>query len=209
MSDSGFWEWNGSAATPLPCPVLDYIRQDINLLQKSKIVAVVNSKCFEIEWRYCSASSTEIDRCVVWNYKDGWWTIGRVARTCGSDKAGDFQYPILVDSTGHIYDHEIGWAYDGASPYATTGPIELGNGDQIMHVMGLYPDDATVGDVTASFVVRRNPDDAGVTKGPYSLSSKTDFRFSGGLVELTITGSRMTDWRFGSPRLEVMPGEGR
>jgi hypothetical protein len=209
MSQSGFWLWNGGGVVPLPCSVMDYIRQDINLLQKSKIIATVNSSVFEIEWRYCSGASTEIDRCVVWNYKDNWWTIGRAARTAGADVAGDFQYPILIDSTGHIYDHEVGWAYDSVSPYATSGPIELGNGDQIMHVLGLLPDDTTVGDVTASFVVRRNPDDVGVTKGPYTLTSKTDLRFSGGLLEMKITGSQMTNWRFGTPRLEVVPGEGR
>jgi hypothetical protein len=78
-----------------------------------------------------------------------------------------------------------------------------------MHVMGLYPDDATVGDVTASFTVRRYPDDPGTNKGPYSLTSKTDLRFSGGLIEMTVTGSKPTNWRFGTPRLEIVQGEGR
>jgi hypothetical protein len=174
----------------------------------SKIVATVNSQFFEIEWRYCSAASTEIDRCVVWNYKDNWWTIGRASRTCGVDR-GAFQYPILVSSTGYIYDHETGWNYDSSEPYATTGPIELGSGDRIMHVLGMYPDDATVGDVTASFTVRRNPDDTGTEYGPYSLTSKTDLRFSGGLVEMTVTGATNTNWRVGSPKLDLIPGEGR
>lgn len=208
MSPSGFWLWNGGGVVPLACPVEDYVRQDINLLQMSKIVATVNSANFEIEWRYCSASSTEIDRCVVWQYKDNYWTIGRAARTCGVDR-GVFQYPILIDQNGAMWDHEVGWDYGGAAPFAQTGPIELGNGDQIIHVLGLVPDDATVGDVTASFVARRNPDDAGVTLGPYALNAKTDLRFSGGLVEMTVTGARNTNWRFGTPRLELMPGEGR
>jgi len=208
MSPSGFWLWNGGGVVPLPCSVLDYIRTDINLLQMSKVVATVNSKDFEIEWRYCSASSTEIDRCVVWNYKDNWWSIGRATRTCGVDR-GAFQYPILVTPDGYIYDHEVGWNYDGMTPYATSGPIELGNGDQIMHVLGLYPDDETVGDVAASFIVRRNPDDQGVSKGPYSLASKTDLRFSGGLVEMTVTGARNVNWRVGTPKLELKPGESR
>ncbi|HVW75211.1 MAG TPA: hypothetical protein VHC39_16355 [Rhizomicrobium sp.] len=208
MSPSGFWLWNGGGVVPLDCPVMDYIRQDINWQQMSKIVATVNSGSFEIEWRYCSASSMEIDRCVVWQYRDDYWTIGRAARTCGVDE-GVFQYPILVDASGAIWDHEVGWDYGGLAPYASTGPIELGNGDQIIHVLGLYPDDATVGDVTASFTVRRNPDDAGQVFGPFALSGKTDLRFCGGLVEMTITGARNTNWRFGSPRLEAMPGEGR
>jgi hypothetical protein len=203
-----FWLWNGGSVVPLPCDVLDYIRQDINLLQISKVVAVVNSANFEIEWRYCSSSSSEIDRCVVWQYKDNFWNVGRAARTCGVDK-GVFQFPILISADGKLYDHELGWAYDGQTPYVTTGPIELGNGDNIMHVMGLYPDDATVGDVTASFTVRRNADDTGTDFGPYSLTQKTDLRFSGGQVEMTIQGAAMTNWRFGVPKLEVTSGEAR
>ncbi|HKQ43834.1 MAG TPA: hypothetical protein VJS47_00415 [Rhizomicrobium sp.] len=203
-----FWLWNGGNVAPLQCDVLDYIRQDINLLQISKTVAIVNAANFEIEWRYCSNSSSEIDRCVVWQYKDNYWNIGRVARTCGVDK-GVFQYPILIASDGKLYDHELGWAYDGVPPYLTSGPIELGNGDSIMHVLGLYPDDATVGDVTASFTVRRNPDDVGTAFGPYSLTSKTDLRFSGGQVQMTITGAAMTNWRVGIPKLEIMQGEAR
>jgi len=203
-----FWFWNGGAVVPLNCDVLDYIRQDINPLQISKAVATVNSGNFEIEWRYCSSSSTEIDRCVIWQYKDNYWNIGRAPRTCGVDK-GVFQYPILISSDGRLYDHELGWAYDGDTPRITTGPIELGNGDNIVWVTGFYPDDATVGDVTASFSVRRNPDDTPVSFGPYFLTSKTDMRFSGGLVEMTIAGATATDWRFGTAKLEVMAGEGR
>jgi hypothetical protein len=98
---------------------MDYIRQDINLTQMSKIVATVNSGSFEIEWRYCSASSGEIDRCAVWQYKDNYWTIGRAARTCGVDE-GVFQYPILVDANGAVWDHEVGWDYGGSTPYLRT-----------------------------------------------------------------------------------------
>jgi len=208
MSPNGFWLWNGGGVVPLSCTVLDYVRQDINLLQMSKVVATVNSANFEIEWRYCSASSTEIDRCVVWQYKDNYWTIGRAARTCGVDR-GAFQYPVLVDQDGALWDHEVGRDYGGAAPFASTGPIELGNGDQIAHVLGLVPDDATIGDVTASFIVRRNPDEAGQALGPYSLSARTDLRFSAGLVEMTVTGARNVSWRFGTPRLDIVPGEGR
>jgi hypothetical protein len=203
-----FWLWNGGSVVPLACDVLDYIRQDINPLQVSKVVAIVNSANFEIEWRYCSSSSGEIDRCVVWQYKDNYWNIGRPARTCGVDK-GVFQYPILISADGKIYDHELGWDYSGQVPFITTGPVELGNGDNIVHVLGLYPDDATVGDVCASFTVRRNADDAETNFGPYVLSQKTDLRFSGGQVQMTVTGAVMTNWRFGIPKLEIAAGEGR
>lgn len=208
--DLGFWQWNGGYVIPIPCDVQDYIRLDINPVQISKVWAVTNSANFEIEWRYCSGSSNEIDRCVVWNYRDLTWNIGRASRTCGIDKiAQAFLNPILIDSGGIIYDHELGWAYDDDQPYATSGPIELGNGDNIMHVLGCYPDEANVGDVEVEFTVRRNADDPGATFGPFTLTTKTDFRFSGGIIEMTIRGVAMASWRFGIMKLEVMQGEGR
>lgn len=209
--DLTFWQWNGGYVIPVPCDVQDYIRQDINLVQISKVVATVNAADFEIEWRYCSSASNEIDRCVVWNYKELWWNVGRAPRTCGIDKVGgDITNPILIASDGKIYDHEVGFVYDGTAPYATSGPIELGNGDNIMWVLGCYPDDGgSVGDVSLTFTVRRDADDAGTTFGPYTLTAKTDLRFSGAIIELTITGVNMSAWRFGIMKLEVEKGEGR
>ena len=208
MSNSGFWQWNGGSVLPIRCDVYDYIHRDINLLLASKIVAVPNSAYSEIEFRYCSTNSTEIDRCVVWNHKFDYWVIGRPTRTCGVDM-GVFQYPLLISSTGYIYEHEVGWAYGSDTPYAVSGPIELGDGDNIMEVTGMYPDDITVGDVTATFTARRNQDSPSTTYGPYSLTEKTDLRFSGGIVEMTVTGSAMDDWRVGIPKLNVVPGAGR
>jgi hypothetical protein len=115
----------------------------------------------------------------------------------------------MVSSTGLIYEHEVGWAYGSDTPYATSGAIELGNGDNIMEVTGMYPDDITVGDVTATFTARRNQDSSSTTYGPYSLTEKTDMRFSGGIVELIVTGNAVADWRVGIPKLNVVTGSGR
>lgn len=209
MSQNGFWQSVGGYVRQIPCDVWDYVFKDINRLQASKIWAQINSAGNgEVEFHYCSASSNEIDRCVVWAPLTGEWNIGRADRTCGDDR-GAFQYPVQVSIDGYIYDHEVGWDYGDANPYATTGPLEIGNGDKIMHVMGLYPDDATLGDVTASFAVRRNPNNAASNFGPYSLAAQTDIRFSGSLLETTFTGAEAANWRVGTPKLELIPGEGR
>jgi hypothetical protein len=116
MSQSGFWLYNGYVQE-IPCDVWDYIQTDINLLQVSKIVAVSNTANHEIEFRYCSNGSSEIDRCAVWNYRTQTWVLGRIARTCGVDR-GVFVYPMLISITGTVYDHEVGFMYDSNSPYA-------------------------------------------------------------------------------------------
>jgi hypothetical protein len=208
MSPSGFWQYNGFVQ-PIECDVLDYIQRDINLLQISKIFGVHNAANSEITWYYCSASSIEINRSVVWNYKGNYWNIGRPNRLCGADKTAGFQYPIMVDSTGTIYDHEVGYAYGSDTPYAETGPITLGAGDRVMNIMGLYPDDVTVGDVTATFMGKNNPDDAYTSYGPYTLTSQTDVLFSARQLKVRFDGARFTDWRVGVPALEVTPGSGR
>lgn len=204
--DCHFWQYNGYVQ-PVACDVRDYIIKDINLLQASKIFTVHNAANFEIEINYCSSGSSEIDRCVIWNYQGDaqgvpYWNIGRPARTCGVDK-GAFAYPVRVDSVGTIYDHEVGAALGGVAPYATGGPIELGHGDNTYDIMGLYPDDATVGDVTATFYARNYTDDTKTAYGPYALTSKTDLRIPGRQIEARFDGVRATSWRVGAPVLDI------
>lgn len=208
--DCHFWQYNGYVQ-PVTCDVRDYIIKDINLLQASKVFTVHNSANFEIEIYYCSANSIEIDRCVVWNYTgEGnqgvpYWNIGRPARTCGTD-VGAFRYPIRVDSAGAIWDHEIGLAYGGADLFGEAGPIVLGNGDTVMHAQQLYPDDATLGDVTATFRTRNNPDDPEVVYGPYTLASQTDLRFVARNIKVRYDGAMLTPWRVGTPSLDLESG---
>lgn len=207
MSPSGFWLYNGYLQK-VPCDVFDYVYRDINMLQASKVSVTHLSQFTEIEIRYCSGSSNELDRCVVWNYETGRWYIGRPIRLCGVDFR-PFSYPIMIGSDGVLYEHEVGNGYDGDEPYATTGPIELGNGDQVMHVTGLIPDDATVGDVTATFYLRNNPDDDETVVGPFPLSSKTDLRFCARQTKVRYTGVRGNDFRVGTPRLGIVQGGSR
>lgn len=207
--DLHFWLFNGYVQS-VECDVRDYIVRDINMLQASKIFCVHNSANFEIEIYYCSGTSIEIDRCVIWNYQGDasgapYWNIGRVARTCGTD-IGAFQYPIRVDISGAVYDHEVSQNYDGAMPYATGGPLELGSGDTVMNVKQLYPDSDTLGDVSATFYVRNNPDDDEITMGPYSLASQTDLRFVGRSLKVSFSGVTQSNWRVGTPRLELDRG---
>lgn len=208
--DLNFWRFNGYV-TPIECDVLDYIRLDINMLQISKVFGRHISQYQEIEWYYCSANSSEIDRCVVWHYEVGneFWNIGRPARTCGSDKKAGFTYPLAVDSAGLVYDHEVGFNYDGAMPYARGGPIRLGNGDNVMSIMGLFPDDLTVGDVSMTIFAKNNPDDAYTQLGPYTLTSQTDLRTCARQIEVQYNGVNLASWRVGSPALEVTEGGGR
>ena len=79
MSYNNFYLYNGSVKT-LPCSVHNYVFGDINLTQSFKIAAFTIKDKNEVGWFYCSASSSEIDRYVIYNYSEDLWFYGLTPR---------------------------------------------------------------------------------------------------------------------------------
>jgi len=202
MSKSGFWVYDGYVK-PLVSDVGDYIFQNINYNQSSKVYAVHNSKYGEIIWFYPSSASNENDSYVVYNYREGHWAIGSLARTAGTDR-GVFTNPLMISTDGYIYEHEVGFTYDGAVPYAESGPYEIGAGDNIMSVRRVIPDEQTLGEVVVSFKTRMYPMATETTYGPYSAAQPTDVRFAARQVKVRYTGNVLEDWRVGVNRFDVV-----
>jgi hypothetical protein len=202
MSKSGFWVYDGYVK-PLVSDVGDYIFQNINYNQSSKVYAVHNSKYGEIIWFYPSSASNENDSYVVYNYREGHWAIGSLARTAGTDR-GVFTNPLMISTDGYIYEHEVGYAYDGSVPYAESGPYEIGNGDNIMSVRRVIPDEQTLGEVVVSFKTRMYPMATETTYGPYAAAQPTDVRFAARQVKVRYTGNVLEDWRVGVNRFDVV-----
>lgn len=204
MGLSSFYIYDGFVK-PLPCDVLDYVFSDLNFTQIRKVAAWNNVKYDEIWWHYPSSGSIECDRYISWNYRENHWSVGQLARTCG-DSNGVYDNPLLCSPDGYVYTHEIGYQYDGAIPFAESGPIELGNGDNVYMARHLYPDERTQGEVTASFRSKFYPNGPEYSYGPYSMSAPTDVRFTGRQIVMRVDGGTNADWRFGIPRLDVIPG---
>ena len=204
MSKSGFWTYDGYVK-PLPSDVSDYVFSNMNFNQASKVYAVHNSQFGEIWWYYPSSGSNENDSYVIYNYRENSWNIGSLARTAGTD-AGVFTNPLLVSADGYIYEHEVGFAYDGASVYAESGPVQLGNGDNIMSVRQVVPDEQTLGEAVVSFKTRNYPTGTQSTFGPYTAANPTDVRFAARQVNVKVTGAVLADWRIGVMRLEAVAG---
>lgn len=202
MSRSGFWIYDGYAK-PLPSDVGDYIFQNINYSQCSKIYCVHNSKYGEITWFYPSSQSNENDSYVTFNYRENHWAIGSMSRTAGTDR-GVFTNPLMVSADGYVYEHEVGFDYGGSVPFAESGPLEIGNGDNIMSVSQVIPDEQTLGEVVISFKTRMYPTSDEVTYGPYSASQPTDVRFSARQAKIRYTGNVLDDWRVGVNRIEAI-----
>jgi hypothetical protein len=204
MSGSGFWIYDGFVK-PLPSDVSDFVFSNLNTTQASKIYCVHNSAFGEIWWYYPSVSTNEVDSYVTYNYRENHWSIGTLDRTCGTDK-GIFSNPILVSSDGYVYEHEVGNNYDSQTLFAESGPIELGNGDRVMSLTGLVPDEKTAGDVRASFSTKFYPNTTKYTHGPYTLSSPTSVRLTGRQIAVKIEAVALTDWRVGVIRFDGKPG---
>jgi hypothetical protein len=203
MSKAGFWIYDGYVK-PLPSDVSDYVFDNLNFNQASKVYAVHNSKYGEIWWYYPSSGSTENDSYVTFNYRENHWNIGLLARTAGAD-SGVFANPLMVSTDGFVYEHEVGFAYDSASLYAESGPVQLGNGDNIMSVRQVVPDEQTLGEAVVSFKTRNYPTGTQSTFGPYTAANPTSVRFSGRQVNVKVTGNTLADWRIGVMRLEAIP----
>jgi hypothetical protein len=205
MGHKSFFTFNGSVATEIKCDVVDYIFDDINRNQISKVQSVHNSQFGEIWWFYPSGSSTENDRYVALDYKEGHWTVGTLDRTACVDR-GVFSNPIWCDASGNLYNQETGYTHGSVKPYAESGPISLGNGDGVMKVSSLIPDEETGGEVKVSFKTRFYPNATETTHGPYTLSNPTDFRFTGRQIRIKVEGVGNDNWRSGIMRIEAKQG---
>ena len=206
MGSRSFYTYSGGAVTEVDCEVADYVFSDINYSQISKVAAVSNANFGEIWWFYPSANSNENDRYVVFNYNENTWAIGLLARTSGVD-AGVYRQPIIASATDNkLYEHEIGFNYDGVKPFAESGPIVMGNGDNVMSVTQMIPDEKSQGDVKALFKTRFYPNDVESSFGPFSMSNPVSLRFTGRQVRMRVEGVNYDDWRVGINRLEVIQG---
>jgi hypothetical protein len=207
MGKRSFFLYDGFAKV-IPCEVSDYVFQDINELQFAKIWAMPVTEYGEIWWFYPSGSSTEIDRYVCYSYRENHWSLGRVVRTAGC-ASGATTYPVMGDSGGLLWEHEIGNVRDSLVPYVESGPVELGDGDNVVKVLRLIPDEKTLGDVTATFYHQMYPMGSETTSGPHTLTQPTDLRFTARQARVRLSESRQTGWRVGTPRLGVLPGSRR
>ena len=205
MGKKGFYTFNGSTATEISCEVADYVFDDLNPSQVSKVYAVHNSQFGEIWWFYPSESANENDRYVTLDYKEGHWATGVIDRTAGVDQ-GIFVNPIWADASGNLYNQETGYTHGLVKPYAESGSISLGNGDTIMKVSKLIPDERTQGQVEVTFKTRFHPNDSETSHGAYTLSNPTDVRFTGRQVRVKIQGTANDNWRSGIMRIDAVPG---
>lgn len=210
MGTHGFFAYDGYVK-PINSEVADYVFNDLNRTQISKVHAEVRSTFGEVWFYYPSGASLECDRYVVYNYRHGFMYVGDLARTAGVDQ-GVFATPISVGPGGTVYQHEVGDSYlvDGVEqvPYAVSGPVDIADGDRLLEVTNLIPDEKTLGGVEISLLARMYPTGPETIHGPYTPESETNARVTARQVSIQIR-QRTPGWRFGTLRLEGQPGSRR
>lgn len=200
----------------LPCSVRNYVFDDINRSIIDRVYAAVNKEQSEVWWFYPSATASENDRYVIFNYRESAWYYGQMPRTAYAD-SGFLEVPIAVDPQGRIYKQETGVTADGLAMPSRLESYdqEISDiGDRFAHVSRFIPDFlALTGDVQMTFRTRVYPTAAAIEKGPYTVSPTTrrvNFRARGRQIGIILedTGTGQ-NWRMGTLRVEVVVDGGR
>ena len=215
VGQSNFYKYDGNVSN-MECPVRRYIFDNMNLSQKDKIYAGINSEFKEIMWLYPSAGSTECDSYVIYNVQENHWVFGTSKWTTLEDRT-IFGNTITTGSDGYLFNNEPAGVMDldGASSvsYLESADFDFEEGKNIMFVDKIIPDfTLNDGQITFTIKTRMYPNGTETTKGPYAINSATDkidLRARGRQAKVRIdSDSTDTVWRWGAPRLAgQMDGE--
>ena len=99
--EGGFFVFDGTVKS-LPCLVEDFVfttkgnNLGINFNSTETIYAEHNTLYGEVNWFYPKSDSTQIDRCVTYNYGENVWTTSSLARTSYVD-TGVFDVPYATE----------------------------------------------------------------------------------------------------------------
>jgi hypothetical protein len=231
MGQENFYMYDGRIQ-PIPCSVRQYVFNDINRNQSFKFHAGSLASQSEVWWYYCSESSEEIDRYVVYNYLEQTWYYGNLARTAWNDRAaGQRSYPQAASTDQYLYDQEFGLDDGSTSPatpvdaFVQSSDFDIGDGDQFMFIRRIIPDlnfstsTAAAPEVEFTMTARNyngnvtgQGTDSGdvirssVVSGQDNYTNQLFMRLRGRQMNLKVSSDTTgVKWRLGSPRLEMRP----
>ena len=220
MAVDNFYVYTGTVQK-VPCTVLSYVFDDINISEVYKFHAFLNEEFNEVGWFYTSKNGSEIDRYVSYNYEIGAWAYGTLSRTAWLD-AGTEPYPRAT-SSNYLYEHEYGYDDDGnpmTNVFIESSDMDLDEGEQFSHISKLIPDvrflNNAGGQINFVLKTRNAPGETLTTKSTNAVTStaaKVDlrsrsrqaaFRFESD-DDAEYPGNNDTGWRLGNNRIEIKP----
>ena len=207
MGDSGgFFAYNGTVVV-VPSLVDDFVftttgtdNLGLNYNADELVYAGHNSLFQEITWFYAQHSSSNVDRCVTYNYQQQVWTTGTLARTTWQDAsvyslpyATKYDsiitptYPVVngVSQGGTIYyAQETGYNEvdtlgnkTAIAAYVRSGDFDLdldGDGEYFIKIRRFIPDFKNLeGNVKVTLFLRYYPADTTTAKGQTTIGPFT------------------------------------
>ena len=230
MGQENFYLYDGRIQT-IPCSVREYVFNDINRNQSFKFFSGSLSSNSEVWWYYCSESSDEIDRYVIYNYLEKVWYYGTLTRTAWNDRgAGNRLFPQSPGTDGVLYNHENGLDDGSQNPptainaFIQSADFDIGDGQQFMLMNRIIPDlnfsdsVASAPQVTFTMGTRNyngsaaqttengNVIRSSVVSGTDNYTEQVQMRLRGRQMNLKVESNTTgVKWRLGNPRLDVRP----
>jgi hypothetical protein len=204
----GFWQFDGSAVSQVPCSVLDWFQQTLDdRATRAHMAGWFNGAASEVWWCFPSKGKVENNKLIVYNFEERWWSIGELNRTCGYP-GSLAAYPVMA-TTNKIYRHEKGNTYPGAElPWIRSGQMSPdGAGKMRATTKQLLVDtDAPLNAVSYELIATKGRFAGAVeyTKGPKlpRLQGKIDYRVTGRdfAVKMASTAAGLA-WSFGQGQI--------
>ena len=221
MAIDNFYVYTGTVQK-IPCSVLGYVFDDLNISEAYKFHAFLNEEFDEVGWFYTSAGGSEIDRYVSYNYANNAWAYGQLSRTAWLD-AGTEPYPRATGGN-YLYEHEFGYDDDGnpmTNVFIESSDMDMDDGDQFSFVSKLIPDvrflnNAGGGQINFVLKTRDAPGTTLTTNSTNVIAgdtAKVDLRSRSRQIavrfesddDATYPGNTDTGWRLGNNRIEIKP----
>lgn len=222
MGDRNFYIYGGNVEI-LPCTVLSHVFSDsvtgLNYSQRSKVIAGRNAEFGEVIFFYPSVGSSDNDRYVSYNYIEGSWAVGTMARTAWSD-SGIRSNPQaayvsdVVNERSTLYEHESGNDDDGSAmtAYVESAYFDIEDGDRFAFIRRVIPDVLfTSGNDISVTIYKKDFPNAGRDNSPVTASIGTSVnqahvRVRGRQAAVRFESSSIgAGWRLGDTRLDIRP----
>ena len=223
MGVDTFYLYNGQTQQ-LPCSVKDKVFLNLNIEEREKVHVGANTEFSEIWWFYPSASSTEIDKYVVYNYLENIWYFGSLERKAWLDR-GIRSLPLATGGQ-YLFNHETGFDDDGSAmtSFVESAPMALGDAGRFGFINRIIPDvnfaGSTAVNPSVDFTIKsRTHSGSGFTQTDDNNTSqrtattpvevyteKLDVRVRGRTFALRVESTDLgTKFKLGSPQVNVVP----
>jgi hypothetical protein len=221
MGATNFYSATSNGVAVMPCPVWDFVFQNLNAAFQQNVRAMPNTPFNEAGWAFPSLASVngECDSYVKTNITEPAepWDYGSLPRSAWIDQTV-LGNPMGAVPAGTIYQHETSNDAAGQPLVSsfTTGYFFIAEGEDYAFVDQILPDfkwgfygAAQTANIQMTFNIVNFPGDTPVQYGPYVVTVNTEIlsvRFRGRQMSITVQSSDQGSfWRLGRVRYRYAP----